>query len=231
MIGFIMGAFGGGYTPPGGLPLTGRTLDVFGDSITFGVNTTSGNSWPEKLAAHFGMTLTNHAVSGTTMENQDPIDVLASPNMQSRISEIPFYVEGASGLLGIAYLTNDVGLNYPDYNITNYAAAINVILDEAINVKGWPTARIFFVFRYFVTAFGLDNGYGAPTPADLPRYVSFNDTGITTVTARSVKAFDHWDTLSNVVNPVSHLDAYERHIDDYMHGLAADAKIAYYESL
>lgn len=217
-----------GNAAPAPFVLQGRTLKAFGDSIMFGINTSPGNDFISLVADNWNMPLTNYAVSGTTMENQSPVNSLASPNMEQRAAtDIPTYTAGVDGLLAIGYLTNDVGLNFPDYNTTNYAAAISYVIDVATG-KGWPKSRIFFTGRYFVTDYGLTNGYGAPTPADLARYDDFYNTLLATCTTEGVTVFDFWNELSAVPSPVSHLDSYERHPDDYMHNIIATKIIAHY---
>ena len=204
--------------------LIGKKFYFYGDSITAGDGLPiNSETYPKIVTDYYNGILVNKAFSGTTMMKQSPVDALAKYNMQTLSEALPIYNPNTDGLLFIAFLTNDVGLYFPNYTLENYGKAIDVIIANAYK-KGWSKDRIKFNSRYFITEKGVNYlGLGSvPKSADLIRYNAFADLLKSKLNGYGIQYFDHWDSLSIVENPESHLDEPQRHPDLFMHKIIAD---------
>ena len=204
--------------------LKGKKFYYYGDSITFGYGFPANSEiYPKIVTDYYGGVLINRATSSTTMMKQVPIDVGAKYNMETLSETLPIFNPNTDGILFISFLTNDVGLYFPNYTLENYGKAIDVIIVNAYK-KGWRKERLKFNIRYFITEKGVNYvGLGAvPKSANLIRYNEFADLLKSKLNKYGIQYFDHWESLSKVDNPVSHLDIPQRHPDLYMHRIIAD---------
>lgn len=210
---------------PPAVNLEGKNLYFFGDSITVGVNATI--PFPDIITDYYNAVRVDNngslefARSGTTLMKQIPINYLNFANMVDWATPgfTPIFDENQDGLLFVSYLTNDVGINLTNYNLDNWQSDIDLVISGLITA-GWPLERIKFNVRYFLTEdVGLD--YDLTPQATLDRYNDFADALKVKLTLAGIQYFDHWDILSAVPDPVSHLDAFQRHPDNFMHNLIA----------
>jgi len=192
--------------------LKGKYIYYYGDSITFSAG--AGQlTYADYLCNITESIKINKAIQGTTMMKQIPIDKIAKSNMETAVDYLPKYNSKTDGLLFISFLTNDVGLFYPDYTLENYGKAIDYIIEKAYQ-KGWNKDIIKFNVRYFITEKGIDYtdfGLGVPRKATLERYNQFADLLKSKLDDYGIQYFDHWDSLSSLHNPISNLDVIEVH--------------------
>jgi len=138
-------------------------------------------------------------------------------------NQIPIYNPEKDGLIFISYLTNDVGINLPNYTIENFGKAVDKVIQALFNA-GWPVDRIKFNVRYYITDAGLakypSSLYGWFTPATMERYNAFADLLKSKLSTQGIQYFDHYDTLNAVEYPYSHLPD-KVHPDPYFHSLIA----------
>lgn len=206
--------------------LKGKRIWYFGDSITMGQDI-GGLSYPNYVSYYVGGITMNRAVSGTTMMKQEPINKLGANNMEywATTPNTPIFDKAKDGLIFISFLTNDVGLFYPDYTLENYGKAVDYVVQGIIDA-GWSKDRIKFNVRYFITPKGIDytniNRLNVPTKATLERYNAFADLLKLKLNGYGIQYFDHWDSLSSLPNAASYLDAIEIHPNTFMHKIIAD---------
>jgi lysophospholipase L1-like esterase len=204
--------------------LKGKRIWYFGDSITMGQDI-GGLPYPAYVSYYVNGITMNRAIAGTTMMKQIPIDKLGKFNMETLSETIPIFDATKDGLIFISFLTNDVGLFFPDYTLENYGKAIDYIIPKILNA-GWNKDRIKFNVRYFITAKGLDyttiNRLYVPNVATLERYNAFADLLKSKLDAYDIQYFDHWGVLEAVPNAVSYLDAIQIHPNSAMHKIIAD---------
>ncbi|MEA1848939.1 hypothetical protein U9K52_08455 [Chryseobacterium sp. MHB01] len=210
------------------IDLNGKDIYFFGDSITLGVNAsiTYSSIVTDAFNGTFveGNGTVGFANSGATMMKQNPVNVIGFPNMEDWATPpyTPIYNPLTSGLLFVSFLTNDVGINLPNYSLANFNTAIDNVV-AGLNNAGWPNNRIKFNVRYYLTAQGLDyTSLIATTPADITRYNQFADALKSKLDGYGIQYFDHWDILSQIPDVETHLDAEGRHIDNYLHTFVAD---------
>ncbi len=138
-------------------------------------------------------------------------------------NQIPIYNVETDGLIFISYLTNDVGINLPNYTIENFGKAIDKVIQALFNA-GWNKDNIKFNVRYYITDVGLakypSSLYGWFTPATMERYNAFAQVLRDKLDAVGIQYFDHYESLSKVDYPYSHLPD-KVHPDAYFHSLIA----------
>jgi hypothetical protein len=143
-------------------------------------------------------------------------------------NQIPIYNPETDGLIFISYLTNDVGINLPNYTIENFSKAIDKVI-QGLYDKGWSKNNIKFNVRYYIENAGLakypSQLYGQFTPATIDRYNAFADVLKQKLDEQGIQYFDHYDSLSKVDYPYSHLPD-KVHPDAYFHSLIAKNIIA-----
>lgn len=204
--------------------LSGKRIWYFGDSITMGQDI-GGLPYPAYVSYYVNGITMNRAVAGTTMMKQIPIDRLGRFNMETLSETIPVFDATKDGLIFLSFLTNDVGLFFPDYTLENYGKAIDYIIPKILNA-GWHKDRIKFNVRYYITAKGLDyttiNRLYVPNVATLERYNQFANLLKSKLDGYDIQYFDHWDVLEAVPNAVSYLDAIQIHPNSAMHKIIAD---------
>ena len=205
--------------------LKGKRIWYFGDSITMGQDI-GGLNYPTYVSYYVGGITMNRAVSGTTMMKQEPINKLASDNMESLVNyNVPKFDKDKDGLIFIAFLTNDAGLFYPNYTLENYGKAIDIVINKLFEL-GWSVDRIKFNVRYYITDYGIDytniNRLYVPNKATLELYNAFADLLKLKLDGYGIQYFDHWDSLSSIPDAVSYLDAIEIHPNTFMHKIIAD---------
>ena len=125
-----------------------KNVYYFGDSITQGAGA-SGTSrrWSTLLANAYQFNEFNFGVSGTTLENEDPVNPSAAPNMMQRAqSDIPVKSNNDKWLF-FAYGTNDCHLNLPNYTPENFTAQYGEVIKIALS-KGWKPADIIIIGGY-----------------------------------------------------------------------------------
>ena len=204
-----------------------KKIYFFGDSITNGGNLT--NAYPILVANALGMTLVNHkqnAVGGTTMMTQTPSCLVDCRSMEYRVdtNQIPIYNSATDGLLFVAYLTNDVGINYTNYNIENFGKAIDKII-QALYKAGWNKDNIKFNVRYFITNDGLSKyplsgNYGKFTASTIEKYNAFAELLRNKLDEQGIQYFDHYDLLNAIPDALTHLPD-KVHPDAYFHSIIA----------
>ena len=209
--------------------LSGKKVYYFGDSITQGLGASNGQ-YPIAVSSAFNMVMINKAAQGTTMMKQIPINVYAGNNMEfwATAPNTPIFNPATDGLVFVAFLTNDVGLNLPNYTVDNYSLAIDKVINGLLTA-GWSKDRIKFIARYWITNTGLNytgTGAGVVTPSTLTRYNQFATVLINKCTTSGIQIFDFWDILSVVPNPLLEMDTAQRHPKAYMHSLIANKIIS-----
>lgn len=138
-------------------------------------------------------------------------------------NQIPLYNPTMDGLIFISFLTNDVGLNLPNYNAGNFGIAVDNLISSLL-AKGWPNCRIKFNVRYYINSAGLDyTSFNLGTKiSDISRYNQFADILKAKLNTAGIQYFDHWKLLSSIPNPDRHLKVYNRHPDNFMHIIIAE---------
>jgi lysophospholipase L1-like esterase len=207
-----------------------KKIYFFGDSITRGVLVSPTENYAELVAKGLGLQKVNNAISGTCMMYQTPACRVDCRHMEYKIdnNEVPTFNPETDALIFIAYLTNDVGINLPNYTIENFGKAIDKVIQGLYN-SGWPVDRIKFNIRYYMTDAGLAKYpsalYGYFVPATMERYNSFASLLKSKLDAQGIQSFDHYDTLNAVEYAYSHLPD-KVHPDPYFHSLIAKNIIA-----
>lgn len=202
-----------------------KKIYFFGDSITYGAGVLPSQNYPTLLAKELGMEEINYAIRGTCMMSQTPSCIVDCRQMEYRADnkQIPIYNPETDGLIFISYLTNDVGINLPNYTIENFGKAINKVIQELYK-KGWAKENIKFNVRYYIENAGLSKYpsslYGWFTPATLERYNAFAQVLKDKLDIEGIQYFDHYEILSKVDYPYSHLPD-KVHPDAYFHSLIA----------
>jgi len=206
--------------------LKGKKIYFFGDSITYGAGVTSSQSYPTIVSNSLGMVKVNFAIRGTCMMSQSPSCKVDCRHMEYRAqnNDIPLYNAETDGLIFISYLTNDIGINLPNYTIENFGKAVDKVIEALFNAN-WPVDRIKFNVRFYMTDAGLakypSSLYGWFAPATMERYNSFADVLKQKLDEQGIQYFDHYDSLSKVDYPYSHLPD-KVHPDPYFHSLIAN---------
>lgn len=202
-----------------------KKIYFFGDSITYGAGVTTSQAYPTLVANSLGMEKVNFAIRGTCMMSQSPSCRVDCRHMEYRAdnNDIPTFNPQNDGLIFISYLTNDVGINLPNYTIENFSKAIDKVIQELYN-KGWDKNNIKFNVRYYIENAGLakypSSLYGWFTPATMDRYNSFAKVLRDKLDAQEIQYFDHYESLSAVPYPYSHLPD-KVHPDAYFHSIIA----------
>jgi len=205
--------------------LLGKKIYFFGDSISYGAGVTPTQSYPTIVANSLGMTKVNFAIRGTCMMSQTPSCRVDCRHMEyfADNNGIPTFNAETDGLIFISYLTNDVGINLPNYTIENFSKAIDKVI-QGLYDKGWSKNNIKFNVRYYIENAGLakypSQLYGQFTPATIDRYNAFADVLKQKLDEQGIQYFDHYDNLSKVDYPYSHLPD-KVHPDPYFHSLIA----------
>jgi len=202
-----------------------KKIYFFGDSITRGVLVSPTENYAELVAKGLGLQKVNNAISGTCMMYQTPACRVDCRHMEYKIdnNEVPTFNPETDALIFIAYLTNDVGINLPNYTIENFGKAIDKII-QGLYSKGWTKNNIKFNIRYYIENSGLakypSQLYGQFTPATIDRYNAFADVLKQKLDEQGIQYFDHYDSLSKVDYPYSHLPD-KVHPDAYFHSIIA----------
>lgn len=202
-----------------------KKIYFFGDSITYGAGVAQSQSYPSIVANGLGITKVNYAIRGTCMMSQTPSCRVDCRHMEyfADNNGIPTYNVETDALIFISYLTNDVGINLPNYTIENFSKAIDKVIQELYN-KGWTKDNIKFNVRYYIENAGLSKYpsslYGWFTPATIDRYNAFAQILRDKLDLQGIQYFDHYESLSKVDYPYSHLPD-KVHPDAYFHSLIA----------
>ena len=208
--------------------LAGKKIYFFGDSISYGVSVQPNECYAVLVSNALGMVLTDHkvySIKGTCMMSQTPSCRVGCRHMEYRAdnNQIPIYNPETDGLIFISYLTNDVGINLPNYTIENFGKAIDKVIQGLYN-SGWPVDRIKFNIRYYMTDAGLAKYpsalYGYFVPATMERYNSFASLLKSKLDAQGIQSFDHYDRLKSEPYPESHLPD-KIHPDKYFQSIIA----------
>lgn len=203
-----------------------KKIYFFGDSITYGAGVLPPENYPTLLANSLGMTEVNYAIKGTCMMSQTPSCRVDCRHMEyfADNNGIPTYNPETDALIFIAYLTNDVGINLPNYTIENLGKAIDKVIQELYN-KGWSKDNIKFNVRYYIENAGLakypSSLYGWFTPATTDRYNAFAEVLRNKLDVQGIQYFDHYESLNKVEYAYSHLPD-KVHPDAYFHSLIAN---------
>jgi len=96
----------------------------------------------------------NYGISGTSLQNSSPTDVIAGVNMYDRRTSIPAYNGTTDEWLFISYGINDCGINGPNYTTATYTTQFGAVIDYATGTKGWPVSKIVIGSDYFTTNAG-----------------------------------------------------------------------------
>lgn len=147
----------------------------FGDSNTIydGMNIVNYR-WSSTFCRLRRYLETNYGISGTSLQNSSPTDVIAGPNMYDRMTSIPTYNASTDEWLFISYGLNDCGLNGPNYTTATYTTQLGAVIDYAIATKGWPATKIVLGTDYFTTNAGwtIYDSYSG----SIPSYSTANNT-------------------------------------------------------
>lgn len=209
--------------------LVGKKIYFFGDSISYGAVVQPSQCYAVLVSNALGMVLTDHkvySIKGTCMMSQSPSCRVDCRHMEYRAdnNQIPIYNPEKDGLIFISYLTNDVGINLPNYTIENFGNAIDKVIQELYN-KGWSKDNIKFNVRYYIENAGLakypSSLYGWFTPATTDRYNAFAEVLRNKLDEQSIQYFDHYESLSKIQYAYSHLPD-KVHPDAYFHSLIAN---------
>lgn len=202
-----------------------KKIYFFGDSITYGAGVTASQSYPTIVANSLGMEKVNFAIKGTCMMYQSPACKVDCRHMEYRVdkNDVPIFNPETDALLFVSYLTNDVGINLPNYTIENFGKAIDKII-QGLYKAGWNKNNIKFNVRYYIENAGLakypSNLYGWFTPATIERYNAFAELLRNKLDEQGIQYFDHYNTLNAVEFAYSHLPD-KVHPDAYFHSLIA----------
>lgn len=136
----------------------GKTINVLGDSITYGVGlSSSSNNFTNVLASMTGATVNNYGISGTKISGNDT---------NSFCNRFPNMCNGAD-LIIIFGGTNDYwhkGTTIGETNSkdkTTFSGAINTIIDYHCNNNGTKTKLLFvFPFNQYYGSTSCDNDFG-----------------------------------------------------------------------
>ena len=211
--------------------LRGGKAYFAGDSITANVNATSAN-WCDLVSWHFGMervkkigtTNVNYANSGTTAINLPNPIASTFPNLVQITELTPNFNPAKDGLFFMAYLTNDVGLNLPNFTVQKYKDDLSQAITNLLN-KGWQVERIKVIGRYYGPIQGLNYttvaNSGVTIPATYERYDEFGVGAEEVCNLFGVQCFDLNKTLKYVAGADSHFDSVKRHFDSFMHSFGA----------
>ena len=203
-----------------------KKIYFFGDSITYGAGVLPSQNYPTIVANSLGMAKVNFAIRGTCMMSQTPSCIVDCRHMEyfADNNGIPTYNAETDGLIFISYLTNDVGINLPNYTIENFGKAIDKII-QALYKAGWNKNNIKFNVRYYIENAGLAKYpsplYGSFAPATIERYNAFAELLRNKLDEQEIQYFDHYEGLSKVDYPYSHLPD-KVHPDAYFHSLIAN---------
>jgi len=214
--------------------LIGQEFYGFGDSIpSITGNTTATVTFYDVLCQKLGMYrvkkigATEISRSGATMQKRAPINKIGSPNMVdwSSVQYCPVYNENTKGLVWLNYLTNDVGLNLPNYTPQNYATDMGIVFDNLLN-SGWSNGRIKVNLRHFITLLGLDYttvaNSGVTIPATLERYNDFAGYGVEKCNEYGIQSFDLYDIFKHYSTILSEFDGLQRHYKNNLQNVAGN---------
>jgi len=149
------------------------TIDVWGDSRSYGFALAGHQAWPALIAARHGIAIVNHSISATTLSKRTPVDPFAaSPNMVDNYASIPYATATRKKAI-IAYGTNDIRLNAPAYTAANFKTDFLRVLDTFYAHGYHPDSIIIVAPGYLTPTSYTDLGYGAATAA---RHIEFVDT-------------------------------------------------------
>jgi len=125
------------------------------------------------IAQATGMEPLNFAVQGTSMEKRVPIDLISSPNAIDDTANIPIW-DSSYALMIIEWSTNDIIINSPNYNATNFITDGTTFLNKCVS-KGWDSSKLFLQGPFWLGSQGFTQGSGITgTPAaTLARQDSF----------------------------------------------------------
>jgi len=163
---------------------------AFGDSITFGMNATTGNDYVSKICTYFNVTKHNLAVSGTHLENDYP----QAHTFQDDV--ITSYVPNKIGLVKmiIAFGTNDGrgSSGYTYFNPTKYYNVYNFCIDTLLT-KGWKLNDLYIITPFYTTNADLAT-YGVSRD----QYELFVTSCINVAIDRDITYFDSYHyTINN----------------------------------
>lgn len=202
-----------------------KNIYFFGDSITYGASVLPSQSYPTLVANALNLNKVNLAIKGTCMMSQSPSCRVDCRHMEyiANNSNIPIYNVETDSLIFISYLTNDVGINLPNYTIENFGKAIDKVI-QATYKAGWNKTNIKFNVRYFIENAGLakypSSLYGWFTPATIDRYNAFAKVLRDKLDEQGIQYFDHYDLLNSIPYAYIHLPD-KVHPDAYFHSLIA----------
>lgn len=212
--------------------LNGGFIYYYSDSM----NTLSGNvatiTLADLVTSRFGMFrvkkigATELARSGATLQKRTPLNKIGSPNMVDWSSEqyAPVYDRKRDSVIFMNYLTNDVGLNYPDYNNANYEHDLKLIVLN-LETAGWHRDNIKFVFRHAITEVGLNYttvvGSGVTVPATMARYDSMAETGISVCQELGIQYFDFKHLFEDNPLITTEMDSLQRHSKNALYAIEA----------
>lgn len=153
------------------------TLTVFGDSFTAGVGaSTDANRYANKVAAAWGATLSNQAVSGTVLQNS--ADLSGSPRANNGRGRFVGVLTGANirAAAIIAYGFNDA--RYVDapstLNVANYENDLAEVIAGLIT-RGYRPEDITIAAPWYITDTGLvtgSTGFAGQTRAGFEAFVT-----------------------------------------------------------
>ena len=205
-----------------------KKIYFFGDSISYGVSVQPNECYAVLVSNALGMVLTDHkvySIKGTCMMSQTPACRVDCRHMEYRAdnNQIPIYNPETDGLIFISYLTNDVGINLPNYTIENFGKAVDKVIQALFNAD-WNKDNIKFNVRYYIENAGLakyqSQLYGSFVPATIDRYNAFAQVLRDKLESKGIQYFDHYDKLKSEPYPESHLPD-KVHPDAYFHSLIA----------
>jgi lysophospholipase L1-like esterase len=210
------------------------TAYFFGDSITHGdYASIPSKRWSSLVCAAKGFNEINHAVSGSFLQNTVPINPNGvSPNMHTRAAaDVPVYNYATDRLLFIAYGTNDVAYNFPNYTPEKFESDYRDVMDIII-AKGWPGSLIKIHCGYWVDiayAWGSPQDvppYGTIQPVNLTRYNSFITAANSVATDYGCQFFSTYNIMQSnggnslmAADRIHPIDAGYQVIADYINSL------------
>jgi lysophospholipase L1-like esterase len=111
------------------LDFNGKKGVFFGDSITFGAYVTSDTRWTKLICNAKNGVEDNRGVSGATLETN--IQDYNCGRSYFNIADIP--VKGSDhSRLFIAYNTNDILVNKPNMNASNFKEQLSLAVENAL---------------------------------------------------------------------------------------------------
>ena len=158
-----------------------KRVTFIGNSITFGTaSSDTFHRWTNVFTLSKGAVQTNMGISGQTMQGK-----IGCTSTIFDMTTIPAYVAGTDAALFISLGINDVGFNNGYCLPASFQTQYNVVIQYAINTKGWVSERIVLLTPYWIDSTG---------------YASYVGTCDVTVASDVVRHEDYVNRVIDIAN-------------------------------